>query len=290
MINGINVQPSASRAILSPTRLTKRTCRLFNLMQTSDEHLAFGIEPSRRRYPLNLAGYPALAEFIQRESRLRAGLRLLDVGCGVGKLIRCCASPELGFTGLDIRTSSLGVARQHGYQSLVQGNAARPLPFKDAQFDIVVCSHLLEHLQSPELLVGEVRRVLRPGGLFLVGAPVSWAWVRWLRIHVLPILKPEKRPEVLAADFGHVHFFTLASLKALLRNAEFEIEDVRGFRFFSSRHLPLENWRWYYRLNLWWGRKFPPFMAEVNLTARKKSPFIALTRERIVIHDPQAAY
>ena len=85
---------------------------------------------------------------------------------------------------------------------------------------------------------------------------MSWWWTRWLRIHLLPLVVPKKRAELLAAGFGHVHFFTLSSLETLLR--DFDIEDVRGFRFFSSRHLPLENGLWYYRLNTWWGRTPSP--------------------------------
>lgn len=233
------------------------------------ERLAFGIEPATTKYPLRLARYLALAEFLRAEVERKGALKLLDVGCGIGKLRLACPLDSIEFTGIDVRSTSLEIARRNGYARLLQANLVGALPFASGSFDVLVCSHVLEHLPNPEHQIQEILRVLRPGGLFLMGVPMSWWWTRWLRIHALPLVVPEKKPEVLAANFGHVTFFTMRSLKALLK--DFEIVDVRGFRFFSSRHLPLENWRWYYRLNTWWGRAFPRLTADVNVAARKAS-------------------
>ena len=54
--------------------------------------------------------------------------------------------------------------------------------------------------------------------------------------------------------------------------SDFEIEDLRGFYFLSCRS-PLENQRWWYRLNGWYGRAFPGLTAEVNVAARKPRPW-----------------
>lgn len=249
---------------------------LFPFLRTDNEQtLAFGIEPATCKYPLRLARYPAMAEFIRRELERKGTLRLLDIGCGFGKLKRCCPFPGIEFTGIDARLSFLEIALTNAYDWVLQCNLVDGLPFRDESFDVLVCSHILEHLPDPEHLVREARRVLRPAGLLLVGVPMSWWWTRWLRIHLLPVLVPKKRPELLAAHLGHVRFFTLPSLKALLRG--FEIEDVRGFRFFSSRHLPLENWWWYYRLNTIWGKAFPRLTSEVNVVARRSSRTVRAT-------------
>ena len=233
------------------------------------ERLAFGIEPATTKYPLRLARYVAFAQFLRAEHERKGKLRLLDVGCGIGKLRRACPADGIEFTGIDVRAASLEIARRNGYARLLQGNLVGALPFASESFDVLVCSHVLEHLPNPEHPVSEILRVLRPGGLFLTGVPMSWWWTRWLRIHALPLLVPEKRQEVLAANFGHVTFFTMPSLRALLK--DFEIVDIRGFRFFSSRHLPLENWWWYHRLNTLWGRTFPRLTADVNIVARKRA-------------------
>ncbi len=237
------------------------------------ERLAFGIEPATTRYPLRLARYLALAEFLRAEVERKGALKLLDVGCGIGKLRLACPLDSIEFTGIDVRSTSLEIARGNGYTRILQANLVGALPFASESFDALVCSHVLEHLPNPEHQIQEILRVLRPGGIFLMGVPMSWWWTRWLRVHALPLVVPEKRPEALAASFGHVTFFTMPSLKALLK--DFEIVDIRGFRFFSSRHLPLENWWWYFRLNTLWGRTFPRLTADVNVVARKSSAALA---------------
>jgi SAM-dependent methyltransferase len=50
------------------------------------------------------------------------------------------------------------------------------LPFADASFDSVLLDNVLEHIEAPTLLLGEVRRVLVPGGRFLVGVPGQRGW------------------------------------------------------------------------------------------------------------------
>jgi SAM-dependent methyltransferase len=234
-----------------------------------DNILAFGAELSSCRYRLTLARYASIAEFLKQEIAERGpNLRLLDAACGQGRLILYGPFPGVRFVGLDASRSSLADARKRGYSEVVEGNVARPLPFPEQSFDVVVLSHILEHLAKPENLVSEAYRILRPGGLLVVGVPICLWWTRLLRIHLLPRVMPSKRPEVLAARFGHVQFFTLPSLKHLLR--KFLLEDIRGFRFFSAgRYLPLENWRWYYRLNQLWGKACPRFTSEVNVIARK---------------------
>lgn len=73
-----------------------------------------------------------------------------------------------------------GPRRRTGWVTLDMSRGAdvywdlrRPLPFDDAMFKCVYCSHVLEHFSYPELtrLLGEVLRVLRPGGEFLITVP-----------------------------------------------------------------------------------------------------------------------
>lgn len=243
--------------------------RTLAAIRREDNQIAFGAEVSPRKFRLTLARYVSMAEFLRRESRFKEKpLKLLDVGCGEGRLTLYGLFGDIEFTGLDMRPTSLMVARERGYANLLQVNLDYGLPLADGTYDVAVASHVLEHLPSPAVMVAEVWRVLKPGGLFIVGVPICVWLTRFLRIHLVPLLTPEKRPERLAARSGHVQFFTLPSLRSLL--ADFQIEDVRGFRFFSAgRYLPLEDWRWYYRLNAAWGRLFPRLTSEVNVVARK---------------------
>ncbi|HEY7881909.1 MAG TPA: methyltransferase domain-containing protein [Streptosporangiaceae bacterium] len=110
---------------------------------------------------------------------LRAGLRVLDVGCGTGGYLRILAplvapGPAVG---IDLSATLIAQAQQRtaageANVSFRAGNAY-DLPFPDASFDRVVATQILLHLADPWRAVTEMRRVLAPGGLISVG---EWDW------------------------------------------------------------------------------------------------------------------
>jgi len=109
---------------------------------------------------------PWVAANIRRERGAQA--RVLDVGCGAGFLSNYLAREGFDVTGLDASRASLEVAARHdtsGRARYVQGDALT-LPFPDAAFDAVCAMDFLEHVEDPAAVVGEMARVLKPGGLF----------------------------------------------------------------------------------------------------------------------------
>jgi SAM-dependent methyltransferase len=87
---------------------------------------------------------------------------VLDLGCGAGasrELFRA-RHPGARWTGLDVPGSPSPPPSDPDIQ-LYDG--AR-LPFADASFDVVFCKQVLEHVHDPRLVLGEVARVLAPGG------------------------------------------------------------------------------------------------------------------------------
>jgi SAM-dependent methyltransferase len=101
----------------------------------------------------------------------RHGLHALDVGCGTGlTAVRLARRPEIDrVVGLDPSPAALTHARhRHGFPLVLGSTLA--LPFASASFDVLTCFDVLQHLPSGSLLqaAGELRRVLRPGGIALV--------------------------------------------------------------------------------------------------------------------------
>lgn len=104
---------------------------------------------------------------------IRAGERVLDVGCGSGAVTREIArrvGSRGGAVGLDPSPALLAVARELANEAGVgewvefrEGDARR-LPFADASFDVVVCVTVLSHVPKGEAAIPEFVRVLRPGG------------------------------------------------------------------------------------------------------------------------------
>ena len=102
--------------------------------------------------------------------RYRGAARVLDVGAGTGEFSSRLAQlwPEATVTGVDVLSSSVELARNR-HQALAprlqfeQGDAFQ-LQYPEGSFDLVACRHVLQAIPTPELVISELARVLRPGG------------------------------------------------------------------------------------------------------------------------------
>jgi len=94
--------------------------------------------------------------------------RVLDLGCGAGDSIDLFRrlAPEVRWSGVDIEESpEVGMrARDDGDFHTFDGER---LPFGDAEFGLVWCKQVLEHVENPRPLLAEVARVLRPAGVVI---------------------------------------------------------------------------------------------------------------------------
>ena len=231
--------------------------------------LAFGVEPSDRRFRLRLARYPALAETVAAIVRAAPGrVRLLDAGVGRGRTRRYLAplgvTDRIEFHGVDLHPDIAKRCHDAAAWKLIRADLARWLPYRDATFDVVVCEQVLEHVDDPRAALVEIARVLRPGGLLVAGVPTFPPGVAGLRDRVAPAFHAASEYE-----HGHVQSFTKGSFVRLVRDAgAFDVRSVRGFRSFSGGLAsPLEDFRWWWRVNAAFGRALPSFCAEVQIVA-----------------------
>jgi ubiquinone/menaquinone biosynthesis C-methylase UbiE len=98
--------------------------------------------------------------------------RVLDVGCGDGRISGELARTGALVTGVDRSATALERARSaHPELEFAQVRPDGRLPFGDSAFDAAVCLHVLEHVADTQLLLSEVRRVLAPGAVFAVAVP-----------------------------------------------------------------------------------------------------------------------
>ena len=113
-------------------------------------------------------------------ARLRDGLRVLDVGCGTGNLLRTTGRqwPQVELSGMDPDQKALARARRKarraGLDVRLDRGFAQEMPYPDGSFDRVFSSLMLHHLDSgsKDALLAEVRRVLRPGGVLVLADAV----------------------------------------------------------------------------------------------------------------------
>ena len=129
----------------------------------------------RQQYHPGLPGVFINPFFLARRSLWRAIEKfggslqgpLLDVGCG-SKPYRSLF-PVQTYVGLDIDSE---VARRRGVADAFYDGTR--FPFDDAAFQSVLCNQVLEHVFTPEDFLGEIHRVLKPGGQLLLTIPFVW--------------------------------------------------------------------------------------------------------------------
>ena len=134
--------------------------------------------------------------------------RALDLGCGDGRLTAELEAGEL--TAADVSRVALERARRRLTGTrLVELEPDAPMPFGDGEFDVVLCAETIEHVRDVQLLLSEVRRVLRPGATLALTTPAT-----------PPLMRP---PEPLSP---HLRFLTRRSLRALLGELGFEVTSL----------------------------------------------------------------
>ncbi len=99
-----------------------------------------------------------------------SGKRVLDHGCGDGVLTAMLARKGARATGLDTSRLALGFARERTASLGIhyQCGSAYQLPYADETFDTVLSTQVIEHLDTPEAMLAEIRRVLKIGGCAIV--------------------------------------------------------------------------------------------------------------------------
>jgi 2-polyprenyl-3-methyl-5-hydroxy-6-metoxy-1,4-benzoquinol methylase len=145
---------------------------------------------------------------------------VLDVGCGHGMHTARVARRCRWVAGVDGDLTALVVARRMSRSlpapgtSFFAADLEQGLPVSSARFDTVLCLDLLEHLHHRDLLLTEIRRVLKPGGLLLLSVPNrATSWKRRL----------ERAGLCAYSDPDHKIEYTLEELEAELQRSGFRI-------------------------------------------------------------------
>ncbi len=137
------------------------------------------------------------------------GKVVVDLGCGKGAYLAFFGDNAVG---VDISKPNLEACRAKGL-SVVEGDLNGTLPFKNESVDIVLASHVIEHLRSPLLFLEETNRVLKPHGFLILAVPNEQGLVCW------------KYPYFFSDD-KHLYGLTVANTKALLGAVGFTVQKI----------------------------------------------------------------
>lgn len=167
--------------------------------------------------------------------------KVLDVACGISTLGKTFSNNVHGF---DINSEAVKVAQKNGIRARF-GDVEKKWDYPDNYFDIVIASHIIEHVVNPDQLILEAKRVLKRDGLFIVATPNLAAWFNriLLLFGVQPFftevstvdktlgLKFTRKLTPLRNPLGHLRIFTHGSLKDILNLHGFKILKISGVEF-----------------------------------------------------------
>ena len=146
-------------------------------------------------------------------ARLARNRRVLDIGCGAGYGARELARVATTVVAADVALDALIAAAAEPFEAVALTAAgAERLPFRDGSFDLVVAFEIIEHLAAWPDLIREARRVLAPGGQFVVSTPNKLVYTDHRGaeganpFHVHEFEYGEFR-DALASEFPHVAMF-----------------------------------------------------------------------------------
>ena len=170
---------------------------------------------------ISLEGYEITCKVLERHLGPHLpqdkSARILDIACGTGHLLYCLQ--RQGYSnamGIDLGVPQLEIAQKMGVKNLEKGNLFEYLSKKNGEFDVIVASHVIEHLKKDEAVAALdlIYAALKPHGkLFLLTPNTATMLGIWLSF----------------SDFTHELAFTPQSLSQLLRVCGFPNPQVFGF-------------------------------------------------------------
>ncbi len=160
----------------------------------------------------------ATEHMIADEGEFHSGMRVLDVGCGIGgPALNIVRHSGVHVTGITIVESHLAIARQRAEDAGLSDHVdfvladAMHMPFSDGSFDAVYIFDAGCHMPNKARFYKECARVLKPGGVFL--------GLDWMRSAGLSPEVDERYNEPICKYFGIPHMVTLPDLQHYLQDA-----------------------------------------------------------------------
>jgi SAM-dependent methyltransferase len=176
--------------------------------------------------------------------------KVCDLGCNQGHYLQYCGPGSLG---LDVAAESVSACQARGLSAQRHDLNILPLPISDEAFEVVLLSHVLEHVQAPLAMLRECNRIVQLEGKLVVGLPIEDGLYSRLRM------------DYFGGGEGHLYSFSLPNLDKLLRLCGFVRERV-------VCHLPRLGNRpsvWNERLNRLLGTQLYSLSAAYWYVARK---------------------
>lgn len=175
-------------------------------------------------------------EALSRAALGENNIRILDLGCGSGTdLLNVSREAEsrgvsrhaLELSGFEVHGPYREVCEAAGITTHAIDLEENIYPGEDASFDIVIANQILEHAKEVFWIMGEVGRLLKPGGKFIVGVP------NLASLHNRFLLAAGHQPTVQQTLSAHVRGFTVPDFCSFAeKGGYFKVKDIKGSNFY----------------------------------------------------------
>jgi len=174
---------------------------------------------------------PLRLEWINSRAPL-SGKKVIDVGCGGGILTESMAKKGAHVTGIDLSQKALNVADLHSLESGLtiryQHIAAEKMAEQEsAEYDVVTCMEMLEHVPDPSSIVDACAKLVKPGGYVFFSTlnrnPKSYLYAVLGAEYLLQMLPK--------GTHDYAKFITPAELASAIRQAGLELLTLRGMGY-----------------------------------------------------------
>jgi len=181
--------------------------------------------------PLHLLN-PIRLSFIADQVQGLFGKTIVDVGCGGGILAESMARMGAQVTGIDMADEALGVAKLHALEAGVkvayrQSTAEAFAKEHAAQFDLVTCMEMLEHVPEPASVVQSCAELAKPGAT-IVFSTLNKTW----KAYLLAIVGAEKVLKLVPnGTHEFAKFIKPSQLMRFIEQAGLEVVDCTGLHY-----------------------------------------------------------
>ncbi|HPH52023.1 MAG: class I SAM-dependent methyltransferase [Candidatus Portnoybacteria bacterium] len=149
--------------------------------------------------------------------------KIIELGCGAGNLMEAIKSAR-ELVGIDLSDFLLNLARSKKYfvnTKLIKGNIENlPEEIVNDKFDKIYCSEVLEHVEHPEQVLKEIKKIIKKNGILIVSIPNENLINKFkdilIKFKIFNLLFPNL--SVRMTDEWHIHLFNLLKFKNLIAN------------------------------------------------------------------------
>lgn len=213
---------------------------LLNVVKRNYEEIAGEFSESRKRY--------LWPELIKLCEKVKSGERVLDAGCGDGRLLRAFKYKDIDYTGIDSSEKMIKIAKEKfvdaGYKFLT-GDVLKLSEFQEINFDYVFAVAVLQHIPGRDLQIAALKQMknkIGEGGKIILTVWNLWSQKKYrgliFKFFILKLFKKNKMNfgDILFDGFEgrsqrYYHAFRMGELKMIIKKSGLKIEKIYKDRY-----------------------------------------------------------